>query len=140
MNGRASKLFYLEFALTLLTFAFCAAVCLQLFVSARQKSALSRDTASAVALAQTAAEAFKACAGDGAAVAETLGGAWSNGAVTAYYDENWRSAASGAARKLTLSITGRDGLSTARIALTLDERPLFTLAVSAAGSAQGGAP
>ena len=65
MKRTASRgnLFLIEIILGILFFSIAAAVCVQLFVKAHTMGAASTDLNRGVALAQTAAETFRACEG-----------------------------------------------------------------------------
>ena len=89
-SGNKTGLFLIELIIALLLFAFCAAICMQVFASARQKAQDSENLSHSVFLATSAAECYKATNGDLARVAELLGdGRVGANAVTIQYDAEW---------------------------------------------------
>lgn len=91
MNSRRASLFLIEQLLALVFFALAAAVCMQLFVSARQLSDADLARDQALAPAQDAAEVYKACGGDLAAAAAALAQAEADAnGLTQYFDAAWR--------------------------------------------------
>jgi|GEM_PF-366087 len=110
-KGRSrSSLFLMEQIIVIAIFAFCAAVTVYIMAAAHQMSADAVDTRYALLMAENAAEAYKASAGDLQFVADLLGGnmhfniecgtsptqispTWATDsrfdAVTIYYDALW---------------------------------------------------
>ena len=89
-SGNKTGLFLIELIIALLLFAFCAAICVQVFASARQKARDSEALSHSVFLATSAAECYKATNGDLARVSELLGGgAQSGGSLVIRYDTDW---------------------------------------------------
>ncbi|MDR2358099.1 MAG: hypothetical protein LBD92_08475 [Oscillospiraceae bacterium] len=92
MKGTKTSLFLVELMLALLLFAFCAAICVQIFYASgrrvREAEALSR----AVFIATEAAELYKASGGDLEKTAENYDRLSHadpyNGTLTVYCDEN----------------------------------------------------
>lgn len=141
-SGRSkTTLFLMELIVAIGVFSLCAAVCLSLFASAAQMTAESEALNGAALSAQSAAECFKAEAGDLSRCAALLG-AETDAAGTAlrlYYDEQWRPAdASAAVYVLTLSAVPPHGeaaqpVRTATVSVTErgGEQPLMTITASA---------
>jgi hypothetical protein len=91
-SGTKTGLFLLELVIALLLFAFCAAICVQIFVGAKFRTQDSEALSKSVFLASSAAELYKAYGGD----LERLRGAYGknsaslyDGRLVVYYDENW---------------------------------------------------
>jgi type II secretory pathway pseudopilin PulG len=72
-SGSKSGLFIVELIIALLLFAFCAAICLQLFVFADQRTKDSTALSKSVFLATSVAENFKASGGDLQEVTQMMG-------------------------------------------------------------------
>lgn len=92
-----TTLFLIELAIALGVFAFCAAVCLGVFGTAKRLTRESEALNGASVAAQSAAECYKAADGDLAACAALLDAKAENGVLTLNYDENWRRTAENAA-------------------------------------------
>jgi len=95
MNTRSkSTLFLIEQLIVIAVFAICAAACISILASAYFTAEDSRDISSALLVAESGAEAFKATNGDLSSVARVLGGTVSTAAgtdtLTVYYDEHWQ--------------------------------------------------
>ena len=89
-SGNKTGLFLVELIIALLLFAFCAAICVQVFVSARQKAQDSEALSHSVFLATSAAECYKSTNGDMTKVAALLGVNSDGGAVLGIrYDADW---------------------------------------------------
>ncbi|MDO4582436.1 MAG: hypothetical protein Q4B96_07650 [Bacillota bacterium] len=121
---RSSKngLFLMELLLAVTFFCICAAVCMQVFVTAKQQSDDSYALANASQLCAAAAEAYKGYGGDaGLAAAQ----------VPRYYDAAWLPCEQAlAVYELRIDEAGADGrLRSAAIAVyrLTDEQPLFAL-------------
>jgi hypothetical protein len=117
---------------TLLTFALCATVCLQLFSAARIKSENSRQTSAAIVKAQSAAEIFKAEDGDRAAIAARLSASNEGQTLLVYYDQAWNSVGMPTERSLALTMEQTGSLVTARIVVTYNGAVVFELHVAKA--------
>ncbi|MCL2425906.1 MAG: hypothetical protein FWD05_06170 [Oscillospiraceae bacterium] len=100
MNQRSkSTLFLIEQLIVVAVFAICATACISIMVAAYFNANESRSISDALLKAESAAEVFKATAGNPNAVADILGGV-SNDAyafptsdyalVTVYYDSTWQ--------------------------------------------------
>lgn len=91
-NQKSSKdsLFLMELALAILLFAICSAVCLKLFVAARETADKSRELSFAVLSAQSVAECYKAAEGDMEELSGMLSGSVSEKSVSVYYDRRWQ--------------------------------------------------
>lgn len=126
MSGRdqagRSGLLMLELVIAVGIFAFCAAVCVSLFVRAdtisRESAALDR----AVAEAQNVAELFKSTGGDVRETAELASGWVEQGLLLVAYDEDWcpLSSGEGAVYQLDLFV-GRTDRGCVEASLTLRE-------------------
>ena len=89
-SGNKTGLFLIELIIALLLFAFCAAICVQIFASARQKARDSEALSHSVFLATSAAEGYRATNGDMTKVAALLGVDSDGGDVLAIrYDAEW---------------------------------------------------
>ena len=89
-SGNKTGLFLIELIIALLLFAFCAAICMQVFASARQKAQDSEALSHSVFLATSAAECYKATNGDMKKVAGLLGVNSDGSDVLAIrYSEDW---------------------------------------------------
>ena len=89
-SGNKTGLFLVELIIALLLFAFCAAICVQIFVSARQKAQDSENLSHSVFLATSAAECYKATNGDMKKVAALLGVNSDGGDILVIqYDADW---------------------------------------------------
>jgi type II secretory pathway pseudopilin PulG len=91
-SGTKTGLFLLELVIALLLFAFCAAICVQIFMGAKFRTRDSEALSKSVFLASSAAELYKAYGGD----LDELRGAYGknsaslyDGLLIVYYDENW---------------------------------------------------
>ena len=98
-----TTLFLIELAIALGVFAFCAAVCLGVFGTAKRLTRESEALSGASVAAQSAAECYKAADGDLDACAALLEAKAENGVLTLNYDENWRRTAENAAFVLVLT-------------------------------------
>lgn len=67
-----SSLFLMEMMVVILFFSLCAAICVHVFVNARETSEASYDLSCAVLAAQNTAECYKAVAGDWKQIAALL--------------------------------------------------------------------
>jgi type II secretory pathway pseudopilin PulG len=92
-SGTKTSLFLIELIISLLLFAFCAAICMQIFAGAKFRTEDSSALSKSVFLASSAAELYKAYGGD----MDKLRGAYgkssaslSDGRLIVYYDENWQ--------------------------------------------------
>lgn len=117
-----SGLLMLELVIAVGIFAFCAAVCVGLFVRA---DAISRESAAldrAVAEARNVAELFKSTGGNVEETAALAGGRVEQGLLLVAYDEDWRPLSSGedAAYQLDLFV-GRTDRGCVEASLTLRE-------------------
>lgn len=86
MKSRA-PLVLMEQLVMILVFALAAALCLQVFVLADRVSARNEQTDRAVLACQNTAETLKAAGWERSAA--LLGGTFSRGVLSVYYDENW---------------------------------------------------
>ena len=98
-----SGLAAIELVIAVGVFTLCAAVCMGLLVRADGLSRSAGDLTRAVGEARTAAECYKAAAGDLSRTAELTGGALDGEALTLFYDGAWtRSAEESASFSLTM--------------------------------------
>lgn len=90
---RSGALMLVELLLALMFFAVCAAICLRLFVTARQMGEQSVAMDNAVIQAQNAAEAWKSSGGDITKTLALLGGEYDPMRSVAFeviaFDEHW---------------------------------------------------
>lgn len=94
MKGTKTSLFLVELIISLLLFAFCAAICIQLFHAASERTRKSEALSKGVFAATQAAELYKASGGD----INAISGAYSidratlvDGNVTLYFNSSWQS-------------------------------------------------
>jgi|GEM_PF-1026751 len=91
MRGTKTSLFLVELMISLLLFAFCAAICLQIFNAASEQTRKSEALSKGVFRATEAAELYKAMGGDMDALGEHYG--WRamrvDNILIAYFDEAW---------------------------------------------------
>lgn len=130
MNSRrATRLFFVELAFVILGFALCCAVCVQLFAKAHRTSTLSRDSAAAAALAQSAAACFKAAPDDATTLSALLDADVKGGAATIYYNDSWETVSDVTGRMLTIRIHQNGLLVMADIVVSHNDQALFELTV-----------
>ncbi|MDR2615884.1 MAG: hypothetical protein LBC28_04825 [Oscillospiraceae bacterium] len=92
MKGAKTSLFLVELMLALLLFAFCSAICIQIFNAASSRAREAEALSRAVFKATEAAELYKASGGDLEKTADVYGFSHSrlfDGELVVYYDENW---------------------------------------------------
>ena len=92
MNRRSkSALFLMEQVIVIAVFAICAAACVRILAVSYITARETRDMSNALLAAQSAAETYKAAAGDIDLTAEILGGAASGEAesLRVYYNDKW---------------------------------------------------
>lgn len=122
---QSGALMLVELLLALMFFSICAAICLQLFVSARQSGEHSAALSSAAIQSQNAAEAWKASGGDIYGTAELMGGSTkvegsgSEAETAIYFDSAWGPSnfaeydycmtLSASGNKLDITVTDSDG-------------------------------
>jgi len=128
-TGTKSGLFLMELLLTLLLFALCAAICMQVFAFASHRADDTEDLSKGVFAASSAAECYKSCGGDLQVVAATLGGRVTDGTLTIDYDDQWMISTTSI---YTLTMTDLDDGS-ASIVVTADDsrgqREIYSLTV-----------
>ena len=97
MKGTKTSLFLVEMMISLLLFAFCAAICIQIFNVAGQRTRRSEALSKGVFRATQAAEIFKAEGGDMDSVESSYNVINGNRVVfpwdsslSAYFNENWQ--------------------------------------------------
>lgn len=84
-----SGLFIIELLVMVGVFAFCAAICLAVFVKAEGISRSSAELTRAVSEAKSVAECWKATGGDLERTAELCGGTIMQGTLWIHYDMSW---------------------------------------------------
>ncbi|MDR0838200.1 MAG: hypothetical protein LBN99_01000 [Oscillospiraceae bacterium] len=114
MKGTKTSLFLVELMISLLLFAFCAAICIQIFHAAGERTRKSEALSKGVFYATSAAEIFKSSGGDIDAVADALGGEVRGGTVYAHFDSEWNIKADGTSYTLILNESG-DGAATIEV-------------------------
>jgi type II secretory pathway pseudopilin PulG len=91
-SGTKTSLFLIELIISLLLFAFCAAICMQIFVGAKFRTEDSSALSKSVFLASSAAELYKAYGGDMDKLREAYDPnhtSMSDGLLQVFYDEQW---------------------------------------------------
>ena len=127
-----TTLFLIELAIALGVFAFCAAVCLGVFGTAKRLTRESEALNGASVAAQSAAECYKAADGDLAACAALLEAKSENGVLMLNYDENWRRTAENAAFVLVLT-PREDRHAEVTVFAAGSDAPVFSLTASCFG-------
>lgn len=123
MNRRSrSGLFLLEFLSSLLIFALCAAVCMQLFAAAHGLTRRTRAENKAALLAQSTAACIQSQNGDLDAACRLMGGS----GPTLYFDENG-DAAPQAEAAFTLTVLPAADAERADLAVSWQGETLLTL-------------
>ncbi|MDR3278547.1 MAG: hypothetical protein LBT12_07210 [Oscillospiraceae bacterium] len=92
MKGTKTGLFLVELMISLLLFAYCAAICIQIFNAAGARTRGSENLSRGVFAATSAAEIYKSSGGDLEKVAKVLGGIViedANFDVIVGYDASW---------------------------------------------------
>lgn len=91
MKGTKTSLFLVELMISLLLFAFCAAICLQIFNAAGEQTRKSEALSKGVFRATEVAELYKAFGGDITAMREVYSQAAPiGGDLVEYYDAEWQ--------------------------------------------------
>jgi len=85
-----STLFLMEQIVVITVFAICAAICVYILVISFLMTSSAVDTKSALLVAESAAESYKAFSGDMDRVAEILNGSANAGSVLVYFDSSWQ--------------------------------------------------
>ncbi|MDR3307730.1 MAG: hypothetical protein LBS58_02370 [Coriobacteriales bacterium] len=135
-----SRAFFLELVLNLVIFSLCAAVCLQLFVSAKLASDESAALSNLAIEAQVVAEAFKSLDGDIDAVALSLDAQRDGDALLLYYDEEFKPVdAASAPYLIRCDIDTGTVLRTAAITVYQGPKELFSLEAKRYVAQGGGA-
>ena len=111
-----SLMLLLEITVMILIFAFCAAVCLSLFASARRMSKEAEESTSAAMWAQSTAEAYKSVGGDLQRTAALIGATVSGDTLELGLDHEWQAGGSAYTLRLTdnhgsasVTVSGEDG-------------------------------
>ena len=92
MKGTKTSLFLIELMISLLLFAFCAAICVQIFHASNKRTNSAEDLSKAVFQATTMAELYKSTGGDIEALSEMFEPTQSffiDGVLSLYFDGSW---------------------------------------------------
>lgn len=140
MKGQRSSLHasLFEIIVAVLIFSVVSAVCVRLFVSAKQTSDDGSALSHAVIAAQSAAECCRALGRDGEAVSGELGGSAESGGFTVCYDGEWNTSQNGDCEYTLRGAFSEDGgLVLCHITVTDSEaEELYALTVVAGGGAE----
>lgn len=132
-----SGLFMIELLIAVGVFAFCAAVCVSLFVYSEAMSRDSADLTRAVTEAKNAVECWKASGGDLERTALLYGGHVENGVLELRFDRDWnRSDADAEGFCLRLTRERDDGAAcgTVRVSEAGTDEPLLDWQIAALGA------
>lgn len=91
-NRQSGSLMLIELLLAIMFFAVCAAICLQIFVTARNAGERSSQLNNAVIQAQNAAECWKASGGSMTETAALLDAELTDSVLSLGFDEGWQPA------------------------------------------------
>jgi type II secretory pathway pseudopilin PulG len=135
-SGAKTGLFLIELIISLLLFAFCAAICIQIFVGARFRTNDSTALSKSVFLASSAAECYKKTGGDlreTSALLNIPGAVLSGDTLTAVYNGDWEPVG-GSGGPYFFTLTDSPG-NTASISISYSgirgEREIFALTAKA---------
>ncbi len=134
-SGMGPSLIELIFAVMI--FALASAVCIRLFVGARQESSQSQQLTNAVIAAQSAAESFKSTEGSISQTANILSAKENESGFLQYFDKNWKLSDSTLAYYILRGELQGGGAANQCLitVLTADEQRLFQI-TAAAGEAK----
>lgn len=135
-NSSKSSLFLMELIIVILFFSICAAICIQVFASAKQLADNSYQLHCAVLAAQSGAETYKATAGDLSAITEVLNGEQhGTGTAAVYYDESWQrlSPEDNEQAAYIMSITAEEQEALVQVSRLSDGDELYQIPVMAHG-------
>lgn len=128
--AKRTTLFLIELAICLAVFAFCAAVCLNLFAHAKRMTRASTDLTAASVAAQSAAEVYRAADGNLETCAIWLGVAPNADGLRIGYDENWEK--TGQSPQFWLEITPKaNGHADVTVRAADSAEPIFAVVASA---------
>ena len=126
----------IELIVAVAVFALISALCVRIFFHSAQLAERSRELSRSVALAQSAAESFKAT-GDSAETAELLGGFATESGFTAYFDEEASAAPADAEYIVTGTVRISGSLHLCDISVSSFEGDeLFSLTAAGRGAGQ----
>jgi hypothetical protein len=130
-----STLFLMELVVAIFFFAICAAICVSVFAFGQRTARDSDNLGNAVLATRSAASCYKAAEGNLQDTAALLEGAWEDGQVKCYYDENWQPLSSEQQADFVLQISQprRIGEVVIVVQSQKNDQELFRLAVKAAG-------
>lgn len=115
-NRSKSSLFLMEMIVVILFFAITSAICIGLFTKAHQTAQDSVELTHAVLLSETAAETFKAAAGQLPPTAAALGGKIESDNVCIIgYDRDWQVTDQQPSYTMTITVSAAEGIATAEI-------------------------
>lgn len=129
-----SSLFLMEMLLVILCFALSAAICLQVFVSAKLTADRSRNLSAAVLAAENAAACWKASDGDLGECAALLQAGQGGGTIIQSFDSDWRAVDGSAEYRLLLKAQNKNAFISV---VDADGETIYSLSVRVPG---GGAP
>ncbi|MBR5519556.1 MAG: hypothetical protein IKU55_02445 [Clostridia bacterium] len=128
--AKRTTLFLIELAICLGVFAFCAAVCLNLFAQAKRLTCASTDLTAASVAAQSAAEVYRAADGDLEVCANLLGATPIDEGLRIGYDENWQK--TNESPQFWLEIAPKsDGHAGVTVRAVDSDEPIFAVVASA---------
>lgn len=107
MRGR-SPLVLMEQVIMLAVFALAAALCLRVFVLSDQLSRQGEIRDQALLQAQSAAEVYRHCQGQGDQAVELAGGSWDGTSWTLLWDESWQPVEQADQAEYRLTVTPED--------------------------------
>lgn len=132
MRGR-SPLVLMEQVIMLAVFALAAALCLRVFVLSDQLSRQGEIRDQALLQAQSAAEVYRHCQGQGDQAVELAGGSWDGASWTLLWDESWQLVDQADQAEYRLTVTPEDSgnelLGRAQVTVTQagETEPVCTL-------------
>jgi hypothetical protein len=137
-NATTTRALFLELVLDLVIFAFCAAICLQVFGQAHLESARSAALSQLGIEAQGAAEAFRSSGGDVEALAGLPGAQRTDDGIVWYFDQGLEPVAEDEAYfVLSCAVDSSQPVKQARIALSEEGEQLFEYEVKSYQLARG---
>lgn len=135
MRGR-SPLVLMEQVIMLAVFALAAALCLRVFVLSDQLSRQGEIRDQALLQAQSAAEVYRHCQGQGDQAVELAGGSWDGTSWTLLWDENWQPVEEPDQAEYRLTVTPEDsenellGRAQVTVTQTGETEPVCTLSLA----------
>ena len=126
----------MELVLVILFFSVSAAICMQVFASARLRMKSAADLSNAVLAAQEAGECFQAAEGADKVMEELFGVPLQDGRYTVFYDEKWQKvAASEAAFVLELMWEEDDRGAEIQVTDSEKQNVIYTVCIPLVGGA-----